>query len=82
MRKNGALSVVFLDNSDPPMFLIHGTDDCTVPFLQSEEMADALDDAGVFNQFLLVEGGMHDLVSLDLTVDEIVDFLELVFGIN
>ncbi len=71
-----------VDNSDPPMFLIHGTDDCNVPFLQSEEMADALDDAGVFNQFILVEGGMHDLESLNLTVEEIVDFLEIVFGIN
>ncbi len=74
-----ASPVVHVDSTDPPMFLIHGIDDCNVPFFQSEEMAEALDDAGVFNRFILTEGGMHTLESINLTSDDILNFLEEVF---
>lgn len=74
-----ASPVLHVDGSDPPMFLIHGTDDCNVPFFQSEEMADALDDAGVLNEFILTEGGEHNLETLSLSVEDIISFLEKVF---
>ena len=81
-KMDQASPIFHLDSDDPPMMLIHGTDDCSVLFLQSEEMLEALSDLGVFNQFILSEGGMHNLESLNLTVDDIVDFLETVFETN
>jgi acetyl esterase/lipase len=45
---------------DPPMFLVHGRQDPLVPVSQSEEMAAALDSAGVPNRLVLVPGG-HNL---------------------
>jgi acetyl esterase/lipase len=45
---------------DPPMFLVHGLEDPLVPVEQCEEMAAALDAAGVPNHLILVPGG-HNL---------------------
>jgi acetyl esterase/lipase len=42
-----------------PMLLIHGTRDPWVPMQQSEELARALQMAGVDHQFIRVEGGRH-----------------------
>ncbi|MEX0999419.1 MAG: alpha/beta hydrolase [Thermodesulfobacteriota bacterium] len=37
---------LFADSTDPPMYLAHGRDDCTVPYQQTLGMADALEAAG------------------------------------
>jgi acetyl esterase/lipase len=42
---------------DPPMLLIHGRQDNVIPVSQSERMHDALTDAGVRNELILVQGG-------------------------
>ena len=42
-----------------PMLLIHGTRDPWVPIAQSEELAQALDAAGVANRLIRVEGARH-----------------------
>ena len=44
---------------DPPMLLIHGTADPTVPISQAEEMAATLSASGVPNEFLPVAGAGH-----------------------
>ena len=75
-----ASPVFHVDSTDPPMLLLHGTMDCSVLFLQSEEMANTLDNAGVFNQFILTEGGQHDISSLNVTSEDFINFLESVFG--
>jgi len=45
---------------DPPMFLVHGLEDPLIPVIQSQELATALQSAGVPNRLALVPGG-HDL---------------------
>jgi acetyl esterase/lipase len=67
---------LFVDSTDPPMYLVHGRDDCTVPYLQTLGMSDALDNAGVPFVEMIFEGGMHDVDTLDLSVDDILEFID------
>ena len=43
----------------PPFLLIHGTKDSTVPFSQSEELYDALEEAGCDVTLLALDGAEH-----------------------
>jgi acetyl esterase/lipase len=65
----------FLDKSDPPAYLVHGEHDCTVPWGQSKALHDELDDVGVRNVFVSVEGGVHSIGSLGIEAQDIVDFI-------
>jgi len=71
-----------VDSTDPPMFLAHGTNDCTVLRIQSIEMSDALTEAGVFNILHLTDGAGHDINTLDVTTADLIDFLEIALGVN
>ena len=51
--------IKFVDESDPPVLLIHGTADAVVPLDHSERMKAALDDVGVSNKLRIFEGGGH-----------------------
>ena len=57
-----ASPVTYVTASSPPMLLIAGTDDRTVPYQQSVEMADALKKAGVQHQLILMPGLDHGLI--------------------
>ncbi|GJM14922.1 MAG: hypothetical protein DHS20C13_02490 [Thermodesulfobacteriota bacterium] len=67
---------LFVDSTDPPTYLAHGRDDCTVPYQQTLGMADVLGAAGVTFQSMIVEGGDHNTNSLNLSVDEILTFID------
>ena len=55
-----AFSVLtYLDKSDPPFLILHGTADATVPVAQSELLAAALQKLGVEHQLVVVEGAPH-----------------------
>ncbi len=54
-----ASPVTFVDPSDPPFLIIHGTKDPLVPFAQSQELRDVLLAAGVSVQLIDVPGGKH-----------------------
>ena len=55
-----AFSVLtYLDKSDPPFLILHGTADTTVPVRQSEILAAALKKQGVEHQLEIVEGAPH-----------------------
>jgi acetyl esterase/lipase len=43
----------------PPVFIIHGTADPTVPYTQATRLHEALDRAGVKNRLFAVENGKH-----------------------
>ena len=43
----------------PPILIIHGDADPTVPYTQSVRLHKALDDAGIPNEFVTVPGGKH-----------------------
>jgi acetyl esterase/lipase len=48
-----------LDGNDPPILILHGTADTTVPLAQSQLFAAALAKAGVEHELIVVEGAPH-----------------------
>jgi enterochelin esterase-like enzyme/acetyl esterase/lipase len=54
-----ASPITYVSKDDPPFLIIHGNDDQTVPFNQSERLHKALKEAGVESLFVKVEGGGH-----------------------
>lgn len=73
---NLASPELFVDSTDPPIYLAHGRDDCTVPYQQTLGMADSLEAAGVPFSGMVVPGGEHNTNSLNLSVDEILMFID------
>lgn len=51
--------LLFADESDPPVLLIHGDADELVDINHSERMYAALQDDGVTSDFITIEGGAH-----------------------
>jgi len=78
-RFEAASPVRHVSHDDPPMLLIHGTDDALVPVSQSEALASALETAGVPHRLIVVEGARHgfdlEVGGRDL-VPEIIAFLD------
>ena len=59
-EKAAAISpVLFVDEKDPPIKLIHGDADGLVPLTTSTTIKAELDKAGVKNDLLVIEGGDH-----------------------
>lgn len=67
---------IFVDSTDPPAYLAHGRDDCTVPYQQTIGLAMALNGAGVPFESMIIEGGVHDVESLNLDVEDIISFID------
>lgn len=51
--------ITYITKKSPPIFTVHGDADPTVPYQQSVDLKKKLDDVGVKNIFLTVEGGKH-----------------------
>lgn len=58
-RAREASAVTYASADDPPMLIVHGTDDPLVPLDQSERLYDALSKAGVPVHLHVVQGGGH-----------------------
>lgn len=56
---DAANPATFIDADDPPFMILHGTRDPLVPMAQSEYLNEKLDDAGVENDLVVVDGGGH-----------------------
>jgi acetyl esterase/lipase len=54
-----ASPVTHVSSDDPPILLVHGEEDTTVAFEQSERFLDALQAAGVTSRLLPIPGGGH-----------------------
>ncbi len=54
-----ASPITYVDKTDVPILILHGTADKTVPVLQSEIFADALKKAGVEHQLVIVKDAPH-----------------------
>ena len=87
-RASEASPIQHVTKDDPPMLLIHGSDDAWVPLAQSVRMAAALATAGVAHRLIVVEGARHGFETLlesparrDL-LPEILAFLESVWNIS
>jgi acetyl esterase/lipase len=55
-----ASPITYVDASDPPTLLFHGTQDCTAPTAQSKDMEAALKAAGVPTELRLIDAGHAD----------------------
>ena len=51
--------VHLIDANSPPVLTIHGTDDAVVPHSQAVALHDRLDELGVRNELLSLQGGTH-----------------------
>jgi len=51
--------LTYIKKSSPPVFIVHGNADRIVPYSQSVELQKKLNDFGVYNEFITVDGGGH-----------------------
>ena len=51
--------ISYVKSTSPPIFIVHGTADPIVPYIQSVKLQKKLEDAGVYHEFVTVEGGLH-----------------------
>jgi len=51
--------VTYVDKNDPPMLILHGTNDTTVPVDQSETLATVMKKAGAPVELIIVKGASH-----------------------
>jgi fermentation-respiration switch protein FrsA (DUF1100 family) len=59
-RARGASPVTYVHRDQPPMLIVHGTNDKLIPYEQAELLADALDKAQARYHFHTVVGGGHN----------------------
>ena len=51
--------ITYVTKKSPPVFIVHGNADPTVPYQHSVDLYKKLQDAGVKSEFITVEGGLH-----------------------
>ena len=51
--------ISYVTKNSPPVFIVHGNADPTVPYQQSVDLYQKLLNAGVKTEFITVEGGLH-----------------------
>ena len=61
---------------DPPIFIIHGDADLTVPIQQSQIFIAKLKEAGVVNNFIIKKGGRHNADDMKPELDRFVDWFD------
>jgi acetyl esterase/lipase len=49
----------YVERNTPPIFIVHGDADPTVPYQQSANLYEKLKEAGVVAEFMTVSGGLH-----------------------
>jgi acetyl esterase/lipase len=71
-----ASPITWLSHDDPPILLLHGTADTTVPYAQSVELKKAYDKLGLHAELVPLEGATHILsrANLDQAYQCINDF--------
>lgn len=51
--------ITYINENSPPIFIVHGDADPTVPYQQSVDLHKKLKAAGVKTEFITVKGGLH-----------------------
>jgi uncharacterized protein (TIGR03067 family) len=76
-----ASPITYVSASSPPVLVLHGSRDESVPVAQSQRLHEALDRSGVKNQLIMVEAG-HDgpLFSTPEIESKVVSFLDEIFA--
>ena len=65
-----------VSKDDPPVFIIHGDADKTVPIQQSKTFVEKLNEAGVVNKFIIKKGGDHNPMDMMPEMNEFVDWFD------
>lgn len=71
--------LTYVSKNSPPVFIVHGDADPIVPYQQSVDLKKKLDEMGVKNEFMTVEGGLHGKFPADKNSEvnkRIVEFLK------
>ncbi len=69
-------SINFVSPDDPPVFIIHGDADPTVPLQQSKSIIARFEEAGVPNRFIIKKGGKHNGSDMNPEWQEFVDWFD------
>ncbi|RYY96102.1 MAG: alpha/beta hydrolase, partial [Chitinophagaceae bacterium] len=73
--------LTYVSKKNPPVFIVHGDADPTVPYQQSVELHKQLTAAGVTTKFITIPGGLHGKFSKEQNAEvnqEIIAFLKSV----
>ncbi|HET6766233.1 MAG TPA: alpha/beta hydrolase [Chitinophagaceae bacterium] len=65
-----------VSSDDPPIFIIHGDGDMTVPVQQSQSFVAKLKEAGVTNNFIIKKGGRHNSDEMKPELNQLVDWFD------
>ncbi|HEV8272424.1 MAG TPA: alpha/beta hydrolase [Chitinophagaceae bacterium] len=65
-----------VSSDDPPIFIIHGDADMTVPVQQSQTFVAKLKEAGVTNNYIIKKGGRHNPDDMKPELDQFVDWFD------
>ena|GEM_PF-240044 len=65
-----------ISSDDPPIFIIHGTADLTVPIQQSIAFIEKLKEAGVPHNFIIKKGGGHNANDMQPDMKQFVDWFD------
>jgi len=71
--------VNYVNKNNPPVFIVHGDADPTVPYQESVKLHNQLKEAGVKTEFMTVPGGLHGKFSKEQNSElnkAIIDFLK------
>ncbi len=68
--------IYFVSADDPPVFIIHGDADMTVPLQQSQNIIARFNEASVINRFIIKKGGKHNGDDMNPEWQEFVDWFD------
>ncbi len=68
--------IYYVSSDDPPLFIIHGDADRTVPLQQSETFIARVKAAGIENKFIIKKGGVHNPATMMPEFLEFPDWFE------
>lgn len=74
--------ISYVTKNSPPIFIVHGNADPTVPYKQSLDLYKKLQDLGVKSQFITVEGGGHGKFEKEKNNEINVAILEFISGLD
>ncbi len=72
----------YVTKNSPPVFIVHGDADPTVPYQQSVALHEKLLAAGVKSVFVTVEGGLHGKFTKEKTAEVNISILEFILSLN
>lgn len=77
--------ISYVTKNSPPVFIVHGDADPVVPYAQSVALRKKLDEVGVKNKFITIEGGGHGKFTKEKNSEvmaAIADFLKSVMDLS